>query len=80
MNLLGSRLASILPLMPTGIMPLLPSQRTLVSNLKLDTNALFPILKSLIWSFIIKTCRNLNEKVRLRQISCLKVVVISCFL
>ena len=54
MNLLSSRLASILPLMPTGIMPLLPSQRTLVSNLKLDTNALFPILKSLIWAFIIK--------------------------
>ena len=46
----------------------------------LDTNALFLILKSLIWAFIIKICRNLNGKVRLRQISCLKVVVISYFL
>lgn len=35
------------------------------------------ILKSLIRAFIIKICRNLNKKVRLRQISCLKVVVIS---
>ena len=26
------------------------------------------------------TCRNLNEKMRLRQVSCLKVVVIWCFL
>ena len=36
--------------------------------------------KSLIRTFIIKICRNLNKKVRLRQISCLKVVVISYFL
>ena len=47
---------------------------------QLDTNALFLILKSLIGAFIIKICRNLNEKVRLRQIPCLKVVVISYFL
>ena len=46
----------------------------------LDTNALFPIFKSLIWAFFIKIRRNLNENARLRQISYLKVVVISCFL
>ncbi len=37
------------------------------------------VFKSLIRAFIIKSCRNLNKNMRLRQVSGLKIVVISYF-